>query len=280
MFAGRLDEKEWQTLQRPGANFPLQNRATDGLYPPGSTFKPVTALAAMEMGMLDANELIQCEPERIIDGQKFRNWDPYVDEPMDLHTALARSCDTFWLGLRFYRADGSPLQAWTRRLGFGERTGIDIPDNEGLVPTPAWRRQRYSSPVDRLWKSGNSVQLAIGQGELQVTPLQMTRLYALIANGGKLVEPHVVKQVEQPRGSDEQTPVILRTFGGKPARDVGLHADNVPDQAALGRHAQATASFTVFGGYPVQIAGKTGGSSTVGSRRMPVRGRHLQPPAG
>lgn len=263
IFSGRLDSKKWTSLQDPASNYPLQNRAVGGLYPPGSTFKPLTALAAMEQGLLDPNELIQCEPERVIDGQKFRNWDPYVDEPMDLSAALARSCDTYFyeIGLRFYRAEGSPLQAWARRMGFGQQTGLDIPDSEGLVPTPSWRQRRYSDPVDKLWKSGNSVQLAIGQGELQVTPLQMTRLYALIANGGKLVEPHLVKQIEQPRSSSEQVPAILRTFGGKPPRDIGLHSDVVRlVQASLwdATHKTYGTSYTVFGQFPVQIAGKTG----------------------
>lgn len=263
IFAGRLDAREWAQLNRPGSNFPLQNRATSGLYPPGSTFKPVTALAALQLGILDPYEQIQCTPERTIDGQKFRNWDPYVNEPMDLSVALARSCDTYFyeLGLRFYRAKGSPLQAWSREMGFGSSTGIDIPDSEGLVPTPAWRKRRYSSEIDKLWKTGNSVQLAIGQGELQVTPLQMTRFYALIANGGKLVQPHLVKHIEQPRSSSEQTPVILRTFSGKPARDIGLNPEYVRlIQSALwdATHKPYGTSYTVFSGYPVQIAGKTG----------------------
>ncbi|MFN8186315.1 MAG: penicillin-binding protein 2 [Gaiellales bacterium] len=263
IFSGRLDAKKWEILQRPGSNYPLTNRATGGLYPPGSIFKPVTALAAMEQGMLDPYEQIQCEPERVIDGQRFRNWDPYVDEPMSLSVAMARSCDTYFyeLGLRFYRAKGSPLQDWAKQMGFGGTTGVDIPDSEGLVPTPAWRKRRYSSEIDRLWKSGNSVQLAIGQGELQVTPLQMARFYALIANGGKLVQPHLVKYIEQPRSSSEQRPVILRTFGGKPPRDIGLHPENVAlIQSSLWdvTHKSYGTSFTVFSGYPVQIAGKTG----------------------
>ena len=115
---------------------------------------------------------------RAIDKQTFKNWDPYVNQPMDLPTALAASCDTYFyqLGDAFYdcRAErGHPLQAWARRFGFGEPTGLDIGGEEpGLVPTPEWREQTYTQKpirhwqIDRLWKPGDSIQLAIGQKDL------------------------------------------------------------------------------------------------------------------
>ena len=128
---------------------------------------------------------------------------------MTLPTALAASCDTYFyeVGNRFYNLPaerGHPLQSWARRFGFGQPTGIDIGgEDRGLLPTPleARRRTRRSATqteIDRLWKPGDSIQLAIGQKDLLVTPLQMTRFYALIANGGQLVTPHVVSSVEQP----------------------------------------------------------------------------------
>lgn len=263
IYSGRRDPKKLDELARPGANTPLQNRATSAIYPPGSTFKPVTALAALEDGLLSPSELIQCTPKRVIAGQTFSNWDPYVDEPMDLSQAIAQSCDTYFyeVGLRFYDAKGSPLQKWARAMGFEHHTGIETGDVTGLVPTPAWRRRRYSTDIDKLWKPGNSVQLAIGQGELLVTPLQMTRFYALIANGGKLVEPHLVQDIEQPRSTDQLRPVVLRTFGNKPPEDLHLRAEYVDlIQSALwdATHKPYGTGFTVFGEFPVSIAGKTG----------------------
>ena len=143
------------------------------------------------------------------------------DVALQLPAALAESCDTFFydLGLRFYHLPedrGSPLQFWARRMGFGEPTGVDIgPESNGLLPTPEWRRQHYRTAIDRLWKPGNSVTLAIGQDDLLVTPLQMTRFYALLANEGKLVQPHLVAQVEQTRMGDPGR-VLLHAGGGLP----------------------------------------------------------------
>ena len=258
------DPAKLKALYAPSANSPLVDRATDGLYPPGSVFKPVTALAALSEGLLTPDELIQCQPEVTIAGQKFVNWDIYRNEPMTLPIALAASCDTYFydVGQRFYYAKGTPLQDWARRLGFGKLTGLDIgPEARGLVPTPSWRRRHFSTEIDKLWKPGNSVQLAIGQGDLTVTPIQMARFYSLLANGGKLVYPHVVKDIEQP-ASEGAPPVVLRSFAAKPPRDLGFSASAI-DIVQQGLY-EAThnslygTSYHVFGTYPIPIAGKTG----------------------
>ena len=146
-------------------------------------------------------------------------------------------------------------------MGFGRPTGIDIgPEGTGLIPTPAWRRRHFETEIDKLWKSGDSVQLGIGQGDVLVTPLQMTRFYALIANGGKLVRPHVVKQVEQPRTEGDDA-VVVRPFKPPAPKDIGL------DPTALkvlqeglydATHASYGTATSVFGTFPVGIAGKTG----------------------
>src|SRR2546425_11592681 len=130
---------------------------------------------------------------------------------MTLPTALARSCDTYFyqVGYRFYGMPsnrGPRLQAWASRFGFGQKTGIDLgAERSGLLPTPDWRKKTYtkkSDPghwqIDSLWKPGDSIQLAIGQKDLLVTPMQMARFYAMIANGGRLVIPHIKQDVEQP----------------------------------------------------------------------------------
>jgi penicillin-binding protein 2 len=211
-------------------------------------------------------------------GQIFKNWNPYVSQWMDLRTALAASCDTFFyqVGDRFYALPsdrGHPFQAWASRLGFGQPTGVDVgPETGGLLPTPEWRQERFTKEtdpccweVDRLWKPGNSIQLAIGQGDLQVTPMQMARFYALVANGGKLVTPHVVEDVEV-AGSDGRPARVLRRFGAEPARQA------LPDPSVLASvrdglfeatHASIGTSSGVFGNFPVPISGKTGTAEKV-----------------
>ena len=263
IYVGRVDERDLKGLADPRQNYPTLNRAIAGVYPPGSTFKPIVALAAMQEGLLRPDEAIQCTGKEVIDGQTFMNWDPFKNEPMTVATALANSCDTFFynVALRFYERKDSPLQRWSRGMGFGSGTGIDLgPEAEGLVPTPNWRRKTFKTEIDRIWTSGDSVQLAIGQGDLLVSPLQMARAYAMIANGGKLVEPHLVKSVEEPRNEGEP-PVVLRPYTPKPARDIGL--DPYPIQVVQqslydATHASYGTSQAIFGNFPVAIAGKTG----------------------
>ncbi|MEX2103277.1 MAG: penicillin-binding transpeptidase domain-containing protein, partial [Gaiellaceae bacterium] len=186
IYIGRVKKRDLRQLADPSNNYPALDRAVAGLYPAGSVFKPITALAALEEGMVAPDELIQCTGKEVIDGQTFMNWNPYANEPMNLTVALANSCDTYFyqLALEFYERRDSPLQKWSKLMGFGHKTGIDLgPEERGLVPTPAWRRRHFSLPIDKIWTSGDSVQLSIGQGDLLVTPLQMTRFYAMLANG-------------------------------------------------------------------------------------------------
>jgi penicillin-binding protein 2 len=263
IYVGRVEEKDLKRLAAKEANYPTMNRAIAGAYPPGSTFKPFVALAALQEGLLGRDEYIQCTGQEVIDGQTFMNWDPYKNEAMTVSTALANSCDTFFynVALRFYERKDSPLQRWSRSMGFGSGTGVDLgPETKGLVPTPAWRRKTFKSEVDKIWTSGDSVQLSIGQGDLLVSPLQMTRAYAMIANGGKLVEPHLVRSVEEPRAEGEP-PVVLRPYTPKPAREIGLDPSAVQvvqDALYDATHASYGTSQHVFGSFPVPIAGKTG----------------------
>ncbi|MFN2627033.1 MAG: penicillin-binding protein 2 [Gaiellaceae bacterium] len=276
VYAGRTTNRELaaQGLTAGTAlrrNYPALNRALTGTYPPGSTFKPVTALAAMEEHLISPYSYLPCTGsytspnDQNVPKQVFHNWDPFVNQSIDLPTALAESCDTYFyaLGDRFYEAAGSPLKKWAANFGFGKLTHIDVgPEAKGLVPDPRWRRRTYTRrtdpccwAVDRLWKPGDSIQLAIGQKDLLVTPLQLARFYALIANGGKLVTPHLLYDIENPNGTAVPVPAL-------PAPQ-----QTTVDAAALAvvrkglweaTHLPFGTSYGVFGGFPVAIAGKTG----------------------
>jgi penicillin-binding protein 2 len=275
LFVGQKNKAKLAPLLDPTVakqdNFPALNRAIDVGYPPGSTFKPVTALAAMQERLLTPYQQLHCTPTYTAYQQPFNNWTPDIDQWMDLRTALAESCDTFFyqLGDAFYKLPpnrGHPLQAWANRFGLGEKTGIDVgPEAAGRIPTPEWRKAAFPASqgygiLDRTWKPGYSIQLAIGQGDVLVTPLQMARFYALIANGGKLVTPHIASDVEQTAASG-QPQRVLRRFAAQPPRSVNV--DPTALQFVRGGLEEAThssigTSTGVFGSFPIDIAGKTG----------------------
>jgi penicillin-binding protein 2 len=282
VFTGRVTVKQLAaqgltTASAEKKNYPSLDRALQGLYPPGSTFKPVTALAAMEEHMLSPYAYLPCTGTYSSPQDKshrtFHNWDPNVNQPMDLPTALAYSCDTYFyrLGNEFYNLPpdrGQPLQKWAEAFGFGNVTGTDAgPESSGIVPTIRWKKLTYTKKtdpghygVDSLWTPGDSIELAIGQGNLLVTPLQMTRLYAMIANGGNLVTPHVLMDVENQNGTAVPVPALPAP---KPV-NIDKAALQVVQQGLLeGTHLPFGTSYGVFGKFPISIAGKTGTAEKV-----------------
>jgi len=286
VYTGRVTNKRLAAAgltpaTAPGRNYPALNRALAGVYPAGSTFKPVTALAALQTHILPSiSTVLPCTGQYVVPSQfpggapqVFHNVDPFIDEAMTLPTALAESCDTWFyqLGDDFYKAPpsaGHPLQAWASKFGFGKKTGVDVgPESAGLLPTPEWRHREFTAKtdpsnwrIDRLWKPGDSIQLAIGQKDLLVTPLQMARFYALIANGGKLVRPHLVDEVTEGGGGRSQ-PRVVKRFTAPAPQPLGLdptYLAAVQDGLYQATHSSIGTSAGVFGSFPVQIAGKTG----------------------
>ena len=283
VYTGRVSARELaaQGLTRATAlakNYPALNRALDAQYPPGSIFKPLTAIAALQEGMVDPYALEPCTGTYVAPEDRahhvWHNWDRTVNQGMSLSTAIAYSCDTYFyhLGNSFYLLPserGQPLQKWARVFGLGRQAPIEIgPQASGLLPTIPWKHRTYtrrSDPccwqVDRLWKPGDSIQLAIGQGDLLVTPLQMARFYSAIANGGNLVQPHVLLDVENPNKTLLPTPVPAAPRAIPGLDQSHLHVV----QAGLyeATHMPFGTSYGVFGHFPVPIAGKTGTAQKV-----------------
>jgi penicillin-binding protein 2 len=244
VYVGRVDPKKLEPLTvekvAKERNYPGINRAIAGVYPPGSTFKPLTALAAISDELLSPYEYIQCTPsaEYGLDKQVFKNWNPFMNAPMSLTTALSQSCDTYFydVGNRYYtrgeheRKYWTAMQAWARKFGFGQAPGLDIGgEATGLLPTPAWRKAAYKG-IDRAWNPGDLIQMAIGQKDISVTPLQMARFYAAIANGGNLVTPYIVSSIEQP-SNDGSPAVPLKGFPAKPAQPIKVDPRSLPGDA-------------------------------------------------
>ena len=260
------------------ANFPIFNRALDVTYPPGSTWKPVTALAALSQGIVSPYQTLACtgsySPPNPFGGpsQVFFNWNRNVNQAMNMPTALTQSCDTYFyrLGYDFYglpASDGQPLQAWAEKFGFGKPTGVDIgPEATGLVPTIAWRKKTFHTAIDRAWKPGDSIQLAIGQKDVAVTPIQLARFYSLIANGGKRVKPYLVQDVEAPSSGGKGTSVVLQSFQPPAPQPSGVDPSylQVIRQGLYGAtHDPQGTSSSTFANFPIPIAGKTGTAEKV-----------------
>ncbi|MDQ2981652.1 MAG: penicillin-binding protein 2 [Actinomycetota bacterium] len=292
LYTGRVSAKRLRNAgldpsTATAKNFPSLDRAISGVYPAGSTFKPVTALAALQTRVISPSEPLPCTGSFTVykeDGsgqvaQVFKNWDPFVDTSMTLPTAIAVSCDTFFynVGYRFYKlppSAGHPLQAWAAKFGFGRRSGVDLgPENAGLLPTPEWRRRTFTPKtdpgnwqIDSFWKPGDSIQLTIGQKDLLVTPLQMARFYALIANGGNLVRPHIVQTVVEGAGNSRSPARTIHRFTAPAPQAVGLdptHLAAVQDGLYQATHSSYGTSYGVFRSFPVVIAGKTGTAEKV-----------------
>jgi penicillin-binding protein 2 len=264
VWVGGISAKNFAKLQKKSANYPLIDRADEVGYAVGSTFKPIDAVAALEEGVITPATTFFCPGLYKNHGTTWHCWSPSGHGSVSLVTALAESCDVYFynVGYSFYLRTGEPLESWATRLGLGHQTGIDVPGEvAGRVPTPEWRQKYFTTAIDKLWKPGNSINLAIGQGDLESNPLQMAVAYAAIANGGYVVTPHLGVKVVAADGS------LVRRLDSPPPRklDVSL-ADLQVVQQGLREAASSNigTSAAVFAGYPIPVAGKTGTAQVFG----------------
>jgi len=241
-------------LTQKGGQSPLVDLATQGLFPTGSAFKPIVAEAALAAGLIGPTSTLPCTGSLTVGGIVFRNVESWINESLTLPQALQISCDTWFyrLGEAFYsrQLHGSlDVQRWAKLLGLGHPTGLDVPgESGGVVPTPAWLRKSYGET----WYEGQSVNLAIGQGFLDVTPLQLAVAYSALANGGAVVRPHVAAAVVSPSG-------VERRLAFPPVRHVQLvDVNSIREGLYLAAHAPGGTSAAVFGNFPIAVAGKTG----------------------
>ncbi|MEY3300113.1 MAG: hypothetical protein RLZZ597_3373, partial [Cyanobacteriota bacterium] len=193
IFTGPISQDQWAQLQ--AANHPFLNRALRA-FPPASTFKIVTTAAALESGGFSPDTVLPTYPYLQVGGVRFGEWNHAGFGPLGFTGAMAWSSDTF-----FYQVarsmGGPPLIEMTRRFGFGRKTGIELGAEEspGLVADDAWKQEN----LDTSWVIGDAINMSIGQGYLTATPLQVAVMFAVAANDGYLVQPHVLKDNEESR---------------------------------------------------------------------------------
>jgi penicillin-binding protein 2 len=310
VFTGNLSESAYQQLINPDNGDPLLNRAIQSAGPTGSTFKPITATAALSSGLWSVDSIFDDTGQFCVGtggAQQCRhNAGNAVDGSLDLVNALRVSSDDFFynLGALTNPADpathpnGGPVDTWARNFGIGRPTGIDLPgEAQGTLPTPAWRASRnkleaqcdsatgpfrytnghstssrklkgwYRSPkhspggcgiadgTDRPWSIGDDESLAVGQGDVQVTPLQLAVAYAALANGGTVVRPHLGLDVQNPDGTVLQTinPSAPRHFQINP-----LYRQTILDGLHDAAQTAGGTSDDVMGNFPMTVYGKTG----------------------
>jgi penicillin-binding protein 2 len=203
----KLSKKDWESVQ--GEEHPLVNRALS-VFPPASTFKIVTTAAALESGKFAPNTILQTYGSLTIGGTRFGEWNHAGFGPLGFTGAMAMSSDTFFYQVA-KRVGGPILIEWTRKFGFGQKTGFEFVSEEakGLVPDETWKQKVWKIP----WTVGDSVNMSIGQGALQTTPLQVAVMFAVPANGGYRVQPHLLKDNEEAkswRESVNMKPITIK----------------------------------------------------------------------
>ena len=306
IFTGNdLSESAYRNLISPSGGEPLINRAIQSEGPDGSTFKPITAVSALESGNWLVDKTYDDTGLFEIDGEKRYNSGKNAYGVVDLEQAIQVSDDIFFYNLGALTNDnpvthprGGPLQYWAHQFGIGRPTGIDLPGElSGTLPSPAWRNGRnlleqecddatgpfrYTNADGTItgprrlkgwkrgarhppggcgiadlapWTIGDNINLAVGQGDVQVTPLQLAVAYSALANGGTIVRPHIGEDVESQDGT------VLQRFDPPPSRHIDIDPSYLSTILAGLRAAASQPGGTsdqVFGNFPEPVYGKTG----------------------
>ncbi|MGH7815865.1 MAG: penicillin-binding protein 2, partial [Candidatus Binatia bacterium] len=264
VFARGIKGAEWNALLNDKLR-PLNNRATQGQFPPGSTFKIVMAIAALEEGVINPEASISDPGFFPFGNRSFRDWKEGGHGMVNFHRAIVISCDTYFYQLG-PKLGVDRIAKWARAFGLGEKSGIALDDERGgTIPDTVWKMKRFRQP----WYPGETVSVAIGQGYVTVTPLQLANMMAAVANGGKLYRPRIVSKVESVDGATvrEYGPELIRTIEIKPDtlnRVRGALADAV--KGGTGGMARSQI---------VEVAGKTGTAQVVEMKAGYVKSEQL-----
>lgn len=259
-WVGRMSPKLWQRLSQDPRK-PLLNKATAGGYPPASTFKLVSMSAALDLAKATPKTRYHCSGQITEGPRRFKCWKLNGHGTLDFPEALANSCDVYFYEL--VRKSGvtvSDLDEYARMFGLGEKTRLDLPEEiAGLVPNAQWKQTSYGER----WWTGDSLNMVIGQGWTTVTPLQMVRVCAAVANGGFLLRPHVVSRIDWPEHFGFSGPTVLtRVVDGTLSVQLGtLRA--VRDGMRL---AVLNGTGGALRDFPVAVAGKTGSAQHLRGR--------------
>ena len=253
-FLGGISTKKWQALL-DNRKHPLINKVAQATYPPGSTYKMVTALAGLAKGVIDEDTVFYCPGRYSFGNRTYRCWKHSGHGPMNLQQAIAQSCDVYFYQVG-QRVGVDGLAEYAKKLGLGKRTGIEMEyEKSGLAPTKKWKLKNRKSK----WQEGETLSVAIGQGFNLTSPLQICLMTATLANGGKVYRPQIVEQVVDPEGNivESFTPEITSELKGVD-RYLKLIRNGM-EEVVQGK--RGTARKVAIDG--LRIAGKTGTAQVV-----------------
>jgi penicillin-binding protein 2 len=285
-WRGGISQARFAMLSSPSAHNPLLNRATQGLYAPGSTFKLVPAIALNQFGVLGASQYYEDRGFITFGNSTFTNDNGTVNRSVNLARALTVSSDVYFYnaGLNFWQIynggdhqRGLGIQQVARALGFGQPTGIELGEASGRIPDPAWKaafsKANYSGDAIRqnsIWYPADNIFTAVGQGDDYVTPLQLADAYAAFANGGTVWTPHLELEVRDP----ESRKVVARhaqKARSKIAIDPFVRSQILSGLEGVTSAPGGTARYA-FQGLPIRVAGKTGTAQVGGDNPLTKKG--------
>jgi penicillin-binding protein 2 len=261
LFVDGIDPQYWAELNG-NIDHPLNNRAISGMYPPGSTFKPFMALAALEMGKRTPRAAISDPGFFDFGGRRFRDDKKGGHGVVDMYKSIVESCDTYYYQL----ANDLGIESIARSLapfGFGARTGIDLAGEQlGVLPSPEWKQRRFKRPDMQRWYPGETISIGIGQGYNSYTPIQLALATAVLVNGGTVYRPRLISGVNNPRSGEQ------REVPSDVVRKFPLKRDNVEfiKRSMAGVIKEGTGG-RAFNGATYTAGGKTGTAQVIAMKQ-------------
>jgi penicillin-binding protein 2 len=261
LFVDGIDPQSWAELNN-SPDRPLNNRAIAGVYPPGSTFKPFMALAALESGKRHPRYTISDPGYYEFGGRRFRDSKPGGNGSVDLYKSIVVSSDTYYYQLANDMGIDA-IAAFMKQFGLGAKTGIDLEGEAiGVLPSPEWKLRRFRRPEQQKWYAGETISIGIGQGYNAYTPVQLAQAVAALANGGAMYRPHLVAHVDHLRSGDRRyiEPQLISQISLKP--------ENVEfvKNAMAGVNKEGTGA-RAFAGAQYSSGGKTGTAQVIGMKQ-------------
>jgi penicillin-binding protein 2 len=255
LFNGGISFNDWENLCND-LRHPMENRSISGQYPPGSTYKPVIAAAALEEGLITPETTFFCNGAFEMGDRKFRCWQAKGHGNVNLHRAIVESCDVYFYNLgKLLGVDR--IAYYARAFGLGAPSGIDLTQEKGgLIPTKQWKLSRFRQS----WQMGETISLAIGQGYNLVTPIQLANVYATLANGGTLYRPRLVKQLESSDGH------VVKVFQPEKLGVLPVRPENIEiiNRALWGAVNEKGGTGYILKRQEQDVAGKTGTAQVIG----------------